>query len=50
VSIQIHVRGKEGRLRVSLEISELELDLDNEYEEIIAMLNSMEKNAGKFCF
>jgi four helix bundle protein len=24
--------------------------LDNEYEEIIAMLNSVEKNAEKFCF
>lgn len=25
-------------------------ELDNEYEEIIAMLNSMELNAHKFCF
>ena len=25
-------------------------ELDNEYEEIIAMLNSMELNAKKFCF
>jgi four helix bundle protein len=25
-------------------------DLDNEYEKIIAMLNSMEMNADKFCF
>jgi four helix bundle protein len=25
-------------------------DLDNEYERIIAMLNSVEKNANKFCF
>jgi len=25
-------------------------ELDNEYEQIIAMLNSMEKNAAKFCF
>ena len=25
-------------------------ELDNEYEEIILMLNSMEKNAHKFCF
>ena len=25
-------------------------ELDNEYEEIIAMLNSMEQNAQKFCF
>ena len=25
-------------------------DLDSEYESIIAMLNSMEKNADKFCF
>jgi len=24
--------------------------LDNEYEEIIAMLNGMEKNSDKFCF
>lgn len=24
--------------------------LDNEYEQILAMLNSMEKNADKFCF
>jgi four helix bundle protein len=24
--------------------------LDNEYEQIIAMLNSMEKNAAKFCY
>jgi len=24
--------------------------LDNEYEQIIAMLNSMEMNAQKFCF
>lgn len=24
--------------------------LDNEYEEIISMLNSMERNAGKFCY
>lgn len=24
--------------------------LDNEYEQIIAMLNSVEKNAEKFCF
>lgn len=30
--------------------SEIFDELDNEYEEIIAMLNSMEKNAGKFCF
>ncbi|MFA5806303.1 MAG: hypothetical protein WC879_16855 [Melioribacteraceae bacterium] len=25
-------------------------ELDNEYEKIIAMLNSMEMNADKFCF
>ena len=25
-------------------------ELDNEYEEIILMLNAMEKNADKFCF
>ena len=25
-------------------------NLDNEYEEIISMLNSMEKNSGKFCY
>ena len=25
-------------------------DLDNEYEEIISMINAMEKNAQKFCF
>lgn len=25
-------------------------ELDNEYEEIIAMLNSMDHNADKFCF
>lgn len=25
-------------------------EIDNEYEKIIAMLNSMEKNADKFCF
>ncbi|VTR64142.1 S23 ribosomal (fragment) [Desulfosarcina cetonica] len=25
-------------------------ELDNEYERIIAMLNGMEKQAGKFCF
>jgi len=25
-------------------------ELDNEYEEIILMLNSMERNADKFCF
>ena len=25
-------------------------ELDNEYEEIILMLNSMDKNADKFCF
>jgi len=25
-------------------------ELDNEYEEIILMLNSMERNAEKFCF
>jgi four helix bundle protein len=25
-------------------------EFDNEYEEIISMLNSMEKNANKFCF
>ena len=25
-------------------------ELDNEYEEIILMLNSMEKNSEKFCF
>ena len=25
-------------------------DLDNEYEEIISMINAMEKNAHKFCF
>ena len=25
-------------------------NLDKEYEEIIAMLNSMEMNSGKFCF
>lgn len=25
-------------------------DLDNEYEKIIAMLNSMEMNSDKFCF
>lgn len=30
--------------------AELFKDLDNEYEEIILMLNSMEKNADKFCF
>lgn len=24
--------------------------LDNEYEQLIAMLNSMEMNAEKFCF
>lgn len=24
--------------------------LDDEYEEIISMLNSMERNAGKFCY
>lgn len=30
--------------------AELFTELDNEYEEIIAMLNSMEKNAEKFCF
>jgi hypothetical protein len=24
--------------------------LDNEYEQIIAMLNSMERQADKFCF
>jgi four helix bundle protein len=24
--------------------------LDSEYEEIISMLNSMERNAGKFCY
>ncbi len=26
------------------------IELDNEYERIISMINSMEKNAGKFCF
>ena len=25
-------------------------ELDDEYEEIISMLNSMERNAGKFCY
>ncbi|NPV05224.1 MAG: four helix bundle protein [Syntrophaceae bacterium] len=25
-------------------------ELDEEYEEIISMLNSMERNAGKFCY
>jgi four helix bundle protein len=25
-------------------------ELDNEYEEIIAMLNSVEMNSNKFCF
>jgi four helix bundle protein len=25
-------------------------ELDTEYEKVIAMLNSMEKNADKFCF
>lgn len=25
-------------------------EFDNEYEQIIAMLNSMEKNSEKFCF
>ncbi len=25
-------------------------NLDHEYEEIIAMLNSMDMNSGKFCF
>jgi len=25
-------------------------EIDNEYEEVILMLNSMEKNADKFCF
>ena len=25
-------------------------DLDNEYEQILAMLNAMEKNTDKFCF
>jgi len=25
-------------------------ELDNDYEQIIAMLNSMEMNSGKFCF
>ena len=25
-------------------------ELDNEYEEVILMLNAMEKNADKFCF
>ena len=25
-------------------------DMDNEYEQIIAMLNAMERNANKFCF
>jgi four helix bundle protein len=25
-------------------------ELDNEYEEIISMINAMEKNAQKFCF
>lgn len=26
------------------------IELDNEYEDIIAMLNSMDHNANKFCF
>lgn len=30
--------------------AELFKEFDDEYEEIILMLNSMEKNAGKFCF
>ncbi len=25
-------------------------ELDSEYEEIISMINAMEKNAQKFCF
>jgi four helix bundle protein len=25
-------------------------ELDDEYEQILSMLNSMEKNADKFCF
>jgi four helix bundle protein len=25
-------------------------ELDDEYEQILSMLNSMEKNANKFCF
>ncbi len=30
--------------------SNIFIELDNEYEEIIAMLNSMDHNANKFCF
>jgi len=26
------------------------VEMDSEYEEIIAMINAMEKNAQKFCF
>jgi four helix bundle protein len=30
--------------------SDIFKDLDNEYEEILSMLNAMEKKADKFCF
>ena len=49
------VRGLEGEKSRRWEIDNMKKksefdDLDDDYEQIVAMLNSMEFNASKFCY